>query len=70
MGEIAITLPVYLVRIPVFCAATGYSEDAVEKKIKRGVWTEGIHYRRAPDGHLLIDLKAYHAWAENQNQAA
>lgn len=70
MNDIAITLPIYRVRVTVFCAATGYSEDAVEKKIKRGVWKEGIHYFRAPDGHILIDLQAYHLWAEGQNQVA
>jgi hypothetical protein len=68
--ELAITLPVHYVRIPVFCTVTGYTPDAVDKKIKRGVWREGIHFRRAPDGHILIDLRAYHAWVENQNLAA
>ncbi len=63
-------LPVYLVQLSVFEGLTGYSADAVQKKIRRGDWREGVHWRRAPDGHILMDLRAYHAWAENQQRAA
>lgn len=70
MNGLPAPLPVYLVQLSVFEQLTGYSADAVDKKIKRGVWREGIHFRRAPDGHILIDLRGYHAWAEGQPQAA
>lgn len=58
------------VRIPVFCAMTGYSKDAVGGKIQTGAWIEGKQYRRAPDGHILIDLEGYERWVEGQGQAA
>lgn len=58
------------VQVKVFQTMTGYSADAIDKKIKRGVWREGVHYRRAPDGHILIDLRGYEAWVEGQPQAA
>lgn len=58
------------VQVKVFQNMTGYSADAIDKKIKRGVWREGVHYRRAPDGHILIDLRGYEAWVEGQPQAA
>lgn len=61
----AIALPVYYVRVPIFCAATGYSKDAVDAKIRKGVWIEGKQYRRAPDGHILVDLRRFHEWVEN-----
>jgi hypothetical protein len=63
-------LPVYFVPLAIFETATGYSPDAVQKKIRRGEWREGIHWRRAPDGHIMMDLRAYHAWVEGQQQAA
>lgn len=63
-------LPVDLVQLSVFEGCTGYSPDAVQKKIKNGMWREGVHWRRAPDGHILMSLSAYHAWAENRPQAA
>lgn len=58
------------VRIPVFTAETGYTDQAVREKIREGRWIEGVHYRRAPDGHILIDLDAYEKWVEGQQAAA
>lgn len=52
------------VRIPRFCELTGYTEKAVQEKIRVGAWAEGVQYRRAPDGHILVDLQGYEKWAE------
>lgn len=57
------------VRIPLFCIVTGYTEEAVQTKIKKGTWREGKHYKRAPDGHLLIDMWGFHSWVENPTAA-
>lgn len=54
------------VRIPKFVEETGYTARAVETKIHRGVWIEGRHYRRAPDGSILMDMEGYEKWVENQ----
>jgi hypothetical protein len=54
------------VRIPKFCEETGYTDRAVETKIQRGVWIEGRHYRRAPDGSILMDMEGYEKWVENR----
>ncbi|MBK1732904.1 excisionase [Thiococcus pfennigii] len=54
------------VTIKRFSELSGYTEDAVRKKIKTGVWLEKIHYRRAPDGRLLMSLAAYHRWVEGK----
>lgn len=48
----------------------GYTEKAVERKRATGVWREGKEYRRAPDGHIMIDLEGVKRWVENQKQAA
>ena len=32
---------------------TGYSDDAIRAKARRGVWTEGIHWRKAPDNRMV-----------------
>ena len=55
-------------RVSVYCM--GYTERAVESKIEKGVWREGKEYRRAPDGHIMIDLEGVKRWAESQKQAA
>jgi hypothetical protein len=54
------------VLVPVFCLLTGYSEKAVRRrKIGDGVWIEGRHHRKAPDGRITMDLQAYCRWVES-----
>ncbi len=52
------------VLIKVFVTMTGYTDKAVRRKIETGVWTEGRHYRRAPDGHITMNLQEYYKWVE------
>lgn len=44
---------------------TGYSRNAIELKIARGVWVEGRQWCKAPDGRRMISLKGYQQWVEN-----
>jgi hypothetical protein len=52
------------IRLPLFERLTGYTQKAVRRKIESGAWLEGREYRRAPDGHIIIDLQGYHKWVE------
>ena len=54
------------VRVKRFSELTGYTESAVRSKISDGVWGEGIHYKRAPDSCILMDLDAYEAWVDGK----
>lgn len=60
---------------PLFCALTGYTEKAVRREIKEGVWLQGRHYRKAPDGRITmdlqayLDLQAYYAWVEGRDRS-
>lgn len=56
--------------IPVFCAATGYTPKAVQRKIEDGVWIEDKHYIRARDGHITMNLQEYYRWVEGSKRAA
>ena len=58
------------VRIPKFEEITGYTVKAVERKIESGAWREGREYRKAPDGHILVDLQGYERWVESHFRAA
>lgn len=62
MGSIGIHLEWVL--IPIFCQLTGYTDKAVRGKIDQGVWHEGTHYKRAPDGHVTMNLQEYYKWVE------
>lgn len=41
---------------------TGYTDDAIRAKKKRGEWREGIHWRKAPDNRVVFDLTAINHW--------
>lgn len=63
-NEVEVTHPAPYVLIPKAAELTGYSKRAIELKIARGQWVEGREWIKGPDGHRLISLKGYAAWAE------
>lgn len=52
------------VRVSKFAELTGYTDKAVRRKIEEGVWILGKHYRKAPDGAILIDIQGFDRWVE------
>lgn len=54
------------VLIPKAAELTGYSRRAIEMKIARGQWREGIEWRKAPDGHRMISLEGVRRWVEQK----
>jgi len=42
----------------------GYTDDAIRAKIKRGVWLQNIHWKKAPDGRLVFNIEAIQKWIE------
>lgn len=54
--------PLLIVKASFFCAYTGYTEKAIERKRQSGVWQEGVHWYKAPDGNIMIDIPAYYEW--------
>lgn len=54
------------VLISKFSELTGYTPNAVRAKIKRGVWLRSIHWLKAPDGRILVNLPATQAWAQGK----
>jgi hypothetical protein len=57
------------VTIPKFSAESGYTEEAVRKKIERGEWLEGRVWRKGPDGRVLIIVEGFVKWVEGQVEA-
>ena len=56
------------VLIEKFAAETGYTPKAIRRKIESGAWIENRQFRRAPDGHILVDLEGYQQWVEGQRE--
>ncbi|WPB58598.1 excisionase [Xylophilus sp. GOD-11R] len=50
--------------VTVELAATimGLSEEAIRKRLSRGVWLENKQFRRGPDGRVWIDMEGIEAW--------
>lgn len=58
------------ITIEKFSQETGYTEDAVRTKIKRGVWQEKVVWLKAPDGRVLINMDGYDEWVESGSSTA
>ena len=68
-------MSVRFVLIEAFCNElsphyAGYTEKAVRRKIEDGVWVMGRELRKAPDGHIMIDLEGYNRWVAGEKVAA
>lgn len=48
-----------------FCSESGYTDKAVRRKIEGGIWLKGIHWRKAPDGRIMINREAFERWVES-----
>lgn len=59
-------LPYQYVTIEKFSELTGLSEDAIRQYKKKGQWREKIHWVKAPNGRILIIIKAAYAWIEGK----
>lgn len=44
----------------------GYSAEAAKKKRYDGVWLEGLHWLRAPDGNYFYNPTEIEKWIEGQ----
>jgi len=45
-------------------AMTGFSQNAIRRKIERGDWLEGYEYHRSPTGAVTVFLPGYARWAK------
>jgi hypothetical protein len=48
----------------ILASMNGYSIDAQNCKRKEGVWEEGVHWKKAPDGRILYNWRAIDKWVE------
>lgn len=46
----------------------GYTEKAIRRKIEEGIFIQGIHYLKAPDGRIHFDLVQYEKWLKNESK--
>jgi len=46
---------------------TGYTREAISNKTKKGIWQRNLHYYKAPDGRLMMNLEAIFQWIEGKS---
>lgn len=52
------------VKLRRYLELSGDTEDAVQKKVARGLWLDGLHYKQAPDGVRWYNTEAIEKWVE------
>ena len=41
---------------------TGYTDQAIRAKIKKGVWPQGRLWKKAPDNRIVFNLPEIQSW--------
>lgn len=41
---------------------SGYSEEAIRQKKKKGIWVEGVHWKKAPDNRIVFNTNSIDRW--------
>jgi putative excisionase DUF1233 len=54
------------VLIKVLSQESGYTENAIRSKIKKGIWRDSVHYLKAPDGRIMFNMEAIEKWVESK----
>jgi len=60
--------PVWVLSI-VIIRDIGYTEKALEAKRQRGVWLEGVHWKKAPDGRITYNIQKIQEWMAGERAA-
>lgn len=55
-------IPLKWVTLQTYAASSGYSVGALRQKINRKQFAEGVHYRKAPDGRILLNVAECQNW--------
>lgn len=67
--RLIVVAPCRYVLLPLAALITGYTFKAMQRKIERNDWREQREYRRAPDGHVMLDVTGYENWVLSGRRA-
>ena len=60
------TYPIKFVTIEKASDLMGYSQRAIQGKRTDGIWLQDIHWVKAPDGRILINLEEIEKWIQGK----
>ena len=58
-----------LITIKKLANESGYTESAIRSKIADGIFAEGKHYIKSPDGRIQFRVDEYIRWVESSSTA-
>ncbi|MBE9538510.1 MAG: excisionase [Proteobacteria bacterium] len=57
---------IHYIKLERFADLTGYTVKALRRKMENGVWIRDQHYRKAPDGNIMVNIDVYNRWVEGK----
>ena len=60
---------VKFITVKKYAELTGYSEEAIRQKTKKGIWILNKEVTKAPDGRLMINIEEVEAWIRHKQKA-
>ena len=58
------------VKASMLASINGYTPDAVRGKIRGGFWKQGLHWKKAPDGNIMVNPREIDNWIDTDGKAA
>jgi len=62
--------PVKWVKLSMLEKINNYTVPAARGKIKAGIWKERQHWKKAPDGNIMVNPRAIDDWIDSDGKAA
>ena len=64
-GKNTVNYPLKTVTAKKLPELSGYSEGALRKKIHDGIFQQGVHFTKSPDGRIHFLIQEYEKWVLN-----
>jgi len=53
------------IRLKRYAEISGVTKNAFHTKKRKGHLAEGVHWKKAPDGNIMVNWSAMDKWVEN-----
>ena len=60
---------VQFITLKKYAELSGYSVNAIQMKIKKGIWRKDKHVIKSPDGRLHINVEEVEKWLTSYQEA-
>jgi hypothetical protein len=57
------------IKLRKYIELTGETTETVRNKRRYGYWLDNVHYKKAPDGGLWINIQAVEEWLDKSQRS-